>query len=94
MTSTQTDSDIEKNRLLWRSRQGTRELELLLFRYIDRNYEKLSKQTRQTLHQLVEQDFDSLNQWLLGGIEPDNRQIKKLIDAILKADLTNHADST
>ncbi len=83
MTDLAKASDVEKKRLLWRCRQGTLELELLLYRFIDAHYASLSEQDTQTLQALVEYDQNLLSEWLLNGKEPENKKIRELVKAIL-----------
>ena len=78
------DRDIQKNRLLWRCRRGTRELELLLYRFIDEHYDSLSQEEINLLKEFVEQDHDDLNNWLLNQKLPcDNNRYHTIIKAIL-----------
>ncbi len=83
MTSSGTEINVRKNRLLWRCRQGTRELELLLYRYIDVHYDSLSSEQLQLLDEFVEQTSDQLNKWLLGNEYIfENNRYKYIIKAI------------
>lgn len=84
MTGSIIDKDIQKNRLLWRCRRGTRELELLLYRYIDEHYDTLSQEEIELFKEFVEQDYDDLNHWLLNHELPcDNNRFNRIIKAIL-----------
>ena len=84
MTGSIVDKDIQKNRLLWRCRRGTRELELLLYRYIDEYYDSLSQEEIQLFKEFVEQDHNDLNSWLLNQDIPcDNNRFNSIIKAIL-----------
>ena len=83
MTESAIESEIEKNRLLWRCRQGTRELELLLYRFIENHYCSLSQQDKLALHELlIEQNVDQLNEWLLIGKQCEHNKFKNIINAI------------
>ncbi len=87
MTNSSAGSAIQKNRLLWRCRRGTRELELLLYRYIDKRYDSLTAEEIQTLQEFVEQDHNSLNEWLLSGKEPHkNNKYSNIVKAIRNLD--------
>ena len=84
MTGSIVEKDIQKNRLLWRCRTGTRELELLLYRYIDEYYDSLSQEEIQLFIEFVEQDHNDLNSWLLHQEIPcDNNRFNSIINAIL-----------
>ncbi len=72
-----------KKKLLWRCRRGTRELELLLYRYIDEHYDSLSDSEVNLLHEFVELDHHKMNNWLLLDIKTHkNNKYKSLIQAI------------
>ena len=84
MTGSIVDKNIQKNRLLWRCRRGTRELELLLYRYIDEHYDSLSQEEIQLFKEFVEQDYNDLNSWLLNQELPCyNNRFNGIIKAIL-----------
>lgn len=82
MTESAIENQIEKNRLLWRCRQGTREIELLLYRFIENHYGSLSQQDKLALHELIEHNVDQLNQWLLIGKQCEYNKFTNIIDAI------------
>ena len=82
MTESAIASEIEKNRLLWRCRQGTRELELLLYRFIENHYGSLTQQDKLALHELIEHNVDQLNQWLLTGKQCEHNKFTNIINAI------------
>lgn len=84
MTGSIVDKDIQKNRLLWRCRRGTRELELLLYRYINEHYDSLSQEEINLFAEFVEQGHDDLSNWLLNQELPcDNNRFTSIIKAIL-----------
>jgi antitoxin CptB len=72
----------EKNRVLWRCRQGTRELELLLSGYVDQHYESLSRDERSEMQQLLEHNSNELSDWLLYGENSNSESLKPLITKI------------
>ena len=72
----------EKNRMLWRCRQGTRELELLLYGYVDQHYELLSRDERSAMQQLLEHNSNQLSDWLLYGENSSAESLKPLITKI------------
>ncbi len=72
----------EKNRVLWRCRQGTRELDLLLYGYVDQHYESLSRDERSEMQQLLEHNSNQLSDWLLYGENSSAESLKQLITKI------------
>ncbi len=71
MTDIQINRSAQKNQLLWRCRLGTRELELLLYRYIEKHYAALTVEQIETFEEFIGLSHEQLNSWLLLG-EPVN----------------------
>ena len=67
MKDTASAKQVAKNQLLWRCRVGTRELELLLYRYIDRHYTSLSAAEIETFQEFIQLSHEQLNAWLLSN---------------------------
>ena len=83
MIDSQSDLSARKNRLLWRCRQGTRELELLLYRYANQHYDSLSEQGRIKFESFLTCDVSELNEWLLSANVPEDNEYFDLIQIIL-----------
>lgn len=83
MTSTEYNQSVLKNQLLWRCRLGTRELELLLYRYIDKHYASLTTEQIETFQEFVELNPEQLNAWLLQDVTvSENNKYANIINAI------------
>lgn len=82
MTECSKDARIEKNRLLWRCRQGTRELEILLIRYIDSCFDSMTRAEQLTLQALLEHSNPDLSDWLVYGAAVPDRKFSLLIRKI------------
>ncbi|MHB8455392.1 MAG: FAD assembly factor SdhE [Acidiferrobacterales bacterium] len=70
------------NRLRWRCRRGSLELDLILADFMNRCYSSLSAQERAGFEELLEQPDQSLGDWFSGKVEPpDNLRciIRKII---------------
>ncbi len=76
------DVRIEKNRLIWRCRQGTRELEILLIRYIDSCFDSMTRAEQLTLQALLEHSNPDLIDWLVYGATVHDSQFSLLIKKI------------
>ena len=76
------DARMEKNRLVWRCRQGTRELEILLIRYVDSCFDSMTKEEQLTLQSLLEHSNPDLNDWLVYGATVPDRQFSVLVQKI------------
>ncbi len=61
------DNATRKNKLRWRCRRGTLELELLLLRYINTHYDSLSTDEVDLLQEFIELEHGRLDDWLLNG---------------------------
>ena len=64
---------MNRNRLLWASRRGMLELDLLLTPFVERHYEHLSDKDKIVFEVLLEQEDQTLYKWLINRrILPDN----------------------
>ncbi|MGH8478447.1 MAG: succinate dehydrogenase assembly factor 2 [Gammaproteobacteria bacterium] len=68
--------------LRWRSRRGTRELELILFGFLTAGYEDLTPQERRAYARLLDASDPDLMTWLLGRATPSDPEIARLVRAI------------
>lgn len=68
-------------RLRWRCRRGTRELDLLLLRFLDGDFEGLDTPDQQAFEALLEQQDPDLARWLLGA-EPPPAEYRDIVARI------------
>ncbi len=68
--------------LRWRSRRGTRELDLILLGFLSASYEKLTLQDRRAYARLLDASDPDLMAWLLGRVTPNDHEIARLVRAI------------
>jgi antitoxin CptB len=68
--------------LRWRSRRGTRELDLILLSFLSAGYENLTPQDRRAYARLLDTPDPDLMNWLLGRATPDDRELDRLVRAI------------
>ena len=59
-----------RSRLQWRCRRGTKELDVVLQRFLDEVFPKLSEAERDTFESLLEQQDPDLAAWIWGGVPP------------------------
>lgn len=76
-------SELELNRLRWRSRRGMLELDLLLLPFYDEVFHELSMTEQQAFILLLEQDDPDLLQWFSRKGVPENADLARLVDRIL-----------
>ena len=60
-----------------------RELDLLLGRWLERDWPEADAGQRNAFEQLLDEPDPQIAAWLFGGTRPDDRQLAALIDDIL-----------
>ncbi|HJP50009.1 MAG TPA: succinate dehydrogenase assembly factor 2 [Pseudomonadales bacterium] len=76
-------SELELNRLRWRSRRGMLELDLLLLPFFDEVFRDLPENQQQAFERLLEQDDPDLLQWFSQKDQPDDDELAELVRIIL-----------
>ncbi len=76
-----TESELSKKRLAWQCRRGMLELDVLLTRFLDHSYEKLSLADKRCFVDLLTSIDPELYAWLMGQEAPPAK-FARLIDAI------------
>jgi antitoxin CptB len=72
----------DRNRLQWRCRRGIRELDLLLRRFLEHEYDRLSHEDKRMFDYLLDQnDLDPLA-WLMGNSDPLEENMQRLVAEI------------
>lgn len=78
-----TESDsAEVSKLRWRCRRGTRELDLMLIRYLQRAYAQADDTERQAFLSLLELEDAELIRYLLGEQPAEDPQLQGLLTRI------------
>ena len=72
-------------RLRWRCRRGTRELELVLLGFIERQFATLTAEEQRLLDALLDTQDPELSDWLLGGQTPKDHGMARIVARILSA---------
>jgi len=76
-------SELEFNRLRWRSRRGMLELDLLLLPFFDEVFEELESDEQQAFIKLLEQDDPDLWDWFSRKSESGDPELAALVERIL-----------
>ena len=76
-------SEMELNRLRWRSRRGMLELDLLLQPFFDEVFRELPETVQETFELLLEQDDPDLLMWFSRKAEPEEKALAELVNMIL-----------
>jgi antitoxin CptB len=74
--------DASLGQLRWRCRRGMRELDVLLTRYLDRDYARAAPPQRQAFRQLLECPDPLIHAYLLGRETPDDGALVALLQRI------------
>ena len=75
--------------LLWRCRRGIREMDLLLQRFMECHYGKLSEKQKQAFADLLEQTDLEIMDWIMGRGTPPPDPLLSIIEII--RDINNPA---
>lgn len=73
---------LKKGYLQWRCRRGTKELDVLLNRFLDTQYDQLSKQELQQFDLLLDTQDTLLWYWLSGQSTSENLTQQAMIEKI------------
>ncbi len=74
-----------KNQLRWRCRRGMQELDILLLRYLEQDFDQADHSQQQAFIALLQQQDDLLWDWLSGRHIPEQPAIAALIKQINQA---------
>ena len=73
---------MQKNRLLWASRRGMLELDLLLQPFVENHYDLLSDDDKHQFHLFLELEDQQLSQWLVYKEKAADNNIQRIVDII------------
>jgi antitoxin CptB len=69
----------DRNRLQWRCRRGIRELDLLLRRFLEQGYDRLSHEDKRIFEYLLDQNDPDLLAWMMGNSNPPQENVRRLV---------------
>ena len=72
-------------KLKWRCRRGTKELDIMLTRFVDNQIDKLSGQQINDFKRLLAQQDPELSQWLVEQQQPQDKGLSEIVRLIQKA---------
>jgi antitoxin CptB len=72
----------ELQRLRWRCRRGTRELDRLLGDWLERRYTGASPALQAAFSELLDEQDPQLWDWLMGREAPQRAEFRRIVDAI------------
>lgn len=76
------DATPNREQLKWRSRRGMQELDVLLGDYMGEHYDQAPPEAQRAYTRLLEQEDDQLWEWLSGKSDPDDDDLKEIVNSI------------
>ena len=73
---------MEYNRLVWASRRGMLELDLILQPFIENIYSELDESDQQSFDLLLEEQDQDLFNWFLKKQDPENEKLLRIVTII------------
>lgn len=76
---------MEKSQFLWKCRRGTKELDTILNRFMDKQFDVLTELERSELELLLAIEDPVLTDWLCNQINPGDQGMVNIVKKILSA---------
>ncbi|MGN0921824.1 MAG: succinate dehydrogenase assembly factor 2 [Cellvibrio sp.] len=73
---------MDKNRLIWASRRGMLELDLILLPFLDNVYETLSQEDKERYWKLLDEQDQDLFAWFLRRENPADDNLLRIVEII------------
>lgn len=73
---------MDKNRLLWASRRGMLELDLVLLPFLENVYDTLAQDDKERYWALMECEDQDLFSWFMRRSDPEDAETRKIVDII------------
>ncbi|NKB76213.1 MAG: succinate dehydrogenase assembly factor 2 [Gammaproteobacteria bacterium] len=78
--------EVDSKKLLWRCRRGTRELDIVLSRFVNERYERLNEDEQRLFELLLDVQDPMLNEWLYNDVVPEDQGMARIVKRILLTD--------
>ena len=76
---------MQKNRLMWASRRGMLELDLMLQPFVEEHYDQLDQSDKELFHQFLELEDQQLFLWLVRGEQATDINTQRIVDIICES---------
>ncbi len=73
---------MEYNRVIWGSRRGMLELDLMLLPFVETRYRKLARAEQQLYHRLLACEDQDLFAWLVHRAVPEDPELAGMVNLI------------
>ena len=74
---------MDDKRLLWASRRGMLELDLILIPFVEQAYPQLSPEDQRLYQDLLACEDQDIFTWLLRSVLPEEEDMRRIVDIIL-----------
>lgn len=81
------DRTAMRRKIMWKCRRGTKELDVILERFILKHFDKLEQKEIDLFNQLLNVEDPLLTEWLCFNGKPENQGLEKIVTRILSADI-------
>lgn len=75
---------MKKNQLIWASRRGMLELDLVLMPFVESAYSGLGIEDQQRFETLLDEEDQDLFAWFLGRQRPESADLQRIVDIVLE----------
>ena len=89
--SSESNEFIEQKRMLWRCRRGTKELDLILTRFVAECYADLKETEKEEFNLLLETQDPVLTEWLCFDAQPTSN-LQEIVETIRDFGRENSSD--
>ncbi len=73
---------MDRNRMIWASRRGMLELDLVLLPFLENVYETLPEEDRRRYWALLDEEDQDLFAWFMRRADPENQELLKIVQII------------
>lgn len=73
---------MEKNRLIWASRRGMLELDLILLPFIENIYSTLDREDQLSYQRLLECEDQDIYAWFMRRDDPEDSSLQRIVERV------------
>ena len=77
------EKEIETKRVIWHSRRGMLELDVLLLPFAQEAYSDLDEQDQAGYRNLLDYEDPDLFGWFLEQVKPEDQQVARIVELVL-----------
>mgnify|MGYP000881532480 FL=1 len=73
---------MDKNRLVWASRRGMLELDLILLPFVEKVYDTLSAEDKASYEELMLCEDQDMYAWFMRREDPSDNRLQRIVDIV------------